>query len=48
MPLSVYNKGRNLKISIGVARGKKKFDKREVIKKRETERDINRELKRQH
>lgn len=47
VPLSVYNKGRNIKLSIGVARGKKKFDKRESIKKRDTERDIKRELKRQ-
>jgi SsrA-binding protein len=45
IPLSVYNKGRKIKISIGIARGKKKFDKREVIKKRETERDIGRTLK---
>lgn len=47
VPLSVYNKGRNLKLSIAIARGKKKFDKREAIKKRDTEREINRELKRQ-
>jgi len=46
VPLSVYNKGRNLKLSIAIARGKKKFDKREAIKKRETEREINRDLKR--
>jgi tmRNA-binding protein len=35
-----------LKLSIGIARGKKKTDKRETIKKREADRDINRELKR--
>ena len=47
VPLLVYNKSRNLKLSIAIARGKKKFDKREAIKKRDTEREINRELKRQ-
>ncbi len=42
VPISVYNKGRKIKVSIAIARGKKKFDKRETIKKRETERDIRR------
>jgi SsrA-binding protein len=48
VPLSVYNKGRNLKLSIAVARGKKKADKRESIKARESKREIERQLKRQH
>ena len=47
VPLSVYNKGRNLKLSLGVARGKKKFDKRAVLKKRDTMREIERTLKNQ-
>lgn len=47
VPLSVYNKGKVLKISIGVARGKKKVDKRETIKKREVDRTIRRTLKNQ-
>jgi SsrA-binding protein len=46
VPISVYNKGRFLKMDIAIARGKKKFDKREDIKKRDTERDIKRTLKR--
>ena len=46
VPISMYNKGRLVKLSIGIARGKKKFDKREAIKKRDTERDIKRDLKR--
>src|SRR3989338_738875 len=29
VPVSVYNKGRKIKVTIAVARGKKKFDKRE-------------------
>lgn len=45
VPLSVYNKGRKLKVEIAVVRGKKKFDKRETIKKRDTEREIGRTLK---
>ena len=45
VPLSVYNKKRYIKLGIGVARGKKKYDKREVIKKRDTGREIMRSLK---
>lgn len=45
IPLSLYNKGRNIKVEIAVARGKRKSDKREVIKKRESDREINRTLK---
>lgn len=45
VPLRVYNKKRRIKILIGLGRSKKKTDKRETIKKRETERDIERELK---
>lgn len=43
--LSVYNIGHKLKIELGVARGKKNKDKRESIKKRETDREIRRTLK---
>ena len=46
VPLALYNKGRKIKIEIAVVRGKKKFDKRESIKKRETDRIIRREYKR--
>lgn len=45
IPLSLYSKGRYIKVSIAVARGKKVFDKRETIKKRETDREISREYK---
>ena len=45
IPISVYNKGRKLKVSLAIARGKKKFDKRESIKKRDSERDMRREMK---
>ncbi len=35
VPLRVYTKGRLVKVEIGLAKGKKKADKREAIKKRE-------------
>ncbi len=45
VPLSMYNKNRKIKVSIGIVRGKKKHDKRESIKRRETDREIRRSLK---
>ncbi|HLP44212.1 MAG TPA: SsrA-binding protein SmpB [Candidatus Nanoarchaeia archaeon] len=45
VPISVYNIGRKIKVKIGLAKSKKKFDKRENIKKRETDRDIRRDFK---
>lgn len=39
VPISIYIKGDFAKVSIGVAKGKKLYDKREVIKKRDMERD---------
>ncbi len=45
VPLSVYNKGRKIKVSIASVKGKQKRDKRETIKKRETDRHIRRTLK---
>lgn len=44
VPLSVYTKGRYIKISVGLARGKKHYDKRASIKKRETDREIRRQI----
>lgn len=46
LPLKVYLKGGLVKLTIGIARSKKKYDKREIIKKREAEREIERHLKR--
>lgn len=43
--VKVYGSHGLIKLEIGVARGKKKYDKREIIKKRETERDIARRIK---
>jgi len=45
VPLKLYNKGGRIKVELGLARGKKQFEKREVIKKRETQREIRRTLK---
>ena len=45
VPISVYNKGRKIKVEIALVKGKKKHDKRETIKKRETAREIRREYK---
>jgi len=44
IPLSIFLKNNKLKVDIALARGKKKFDKRESTKKRDTERDIRREI----
>ena len=45
VPLRVYNKGRHLKLALGVARGKKKYDKRATLKERDTKREMDRTLK---
>lgn len=45
VPLRVYNKGVKLKLSIAIARGKKKEDKRQSIKQRDDERRMQRSLK---
>ncbi len=45
VPISVYNKGSKLKLRIAVARGRKKYDKRAVMKERDTKREIDRTLK---
>ncbi|MBU1896040.1 SsrA-binding protein SmpB [Patescibacteria group bacterium] len=45
VPLSIYTKGRHIKIEIGIAKGKKKYDKRKVLKKRELDREVRRSMK---
>ena len=47
IPLKLYNVGRKIKLEIALARGKKKHDKRESIKARDSKRDIERTLKSQ-
>jgi len=48
IPIKLYNHGRNIKLEIAVARGKKKHDKRESLKERDSKRDIERTLKSQY
>ncbi len=45
IPIRLYNKGRLIKLEVALARGKKKSDKRETIKKRDVDRDLGRKLK---
>ena len=45
IPLSVYNSGRLLKLSLAVVRGKKAHDKRTTIQEREEKRNMARTLK---
>lgn len=47
VPISVYNKGRKLKLELAVVRGKKQHDKRETLKKKDVKRKIERTLKTQ-
>lgn len=44
IPLSVYNNKRWLKVKIALVRGRKKFDKRERLKKQAAKRDVAREI----
>ena len=43
--LKIYDKNAKIKLEFGIGRGKKKFDKRETIKKREAKREMDKELK---
>lgn len=47
VPISLYTKGTKIKVKIAIGRGKKKYDKRQTIKKRESDRNIKRTLKTQ-
>ena len=45
IPLSVYFKGPRVKLSLGLARGKKLYDKRESAAKRDAKREMDRAMK---
>jgi SsrA-binding protein len=45
VPLKLYNKGKLIKLMLGLVRGKKKYEKREIIKKRDVERGLANRLK---
>ena len=42
VPLEILTRGRFIKLRLAVGTGKKKWDKRETLKKRDTDRDIER------
>lgn len=44
VPLKVYTKGAKIKVEFAAAKGRKKADKREIIKKREVEKEMRRAL----
>lgn len=44
IPVSCYTKGNKIKLEIALAKGKKKYEKRETIKRRDLEREIRGKL----
>lgn len=44
IPLEMYFKGGNVKLNVGLGRGKKQFEKRETIKKRDVQRELRRSV----
>ena len=45
VPLKIFDKNAKIKLEFAIAKGKKKYDKRETIKKRDTQREIDKALK---
>lgn len=45
VPVLWYNKGRQIKLEIALARGKKKWEKKEAVKRKDLERETEAELK---
>jgi SsrA-binding protein len=45
VPLSVYLKGNLIKVELGLAKGRREYRKKEVIKERDVKRDMAREVK---
>lgn len=45
VPISLYNKGRLVKVEIGLGKGKREFEKKEVRKKRDIDREVEKALK---
>ena len=46
VPLKIYFKRGRAKVLLGICRGKKQYDKRETLKKRSTQREIDRAMAR--
>lgn len=45
VPVSIYNKNRLIKVQLRLGKSKRKFEKKEVIKRRDINRDIEKEFK---
>jgi SsrA-binding protein len=45
VPISVYNKGNFIKLNFAIARGKKQFEKREDLKKRDIQKQLRQAMK---
>lgn len=45
VPLSVYSNSKHIKVEIALAKGKKEYDKRETLKRKEIDMNIKREIK---
>ncbi len=48
IPLKLYFKENRLKVLLGICRGKKNYDKRETIKERDINREVQKNLKRRY
>lgn len=48
IPLKLYLKHGNCKVLLGIARGKKKYDKRQALKEKAVKRDIDRAMKQKY
>ena len=46
VPIRLFTSGKFIKIEIAIAKGKKNYDKRETIKRRQQDREASREMKR--
>ena len=45
VPIKLYTKGRLVKVDLALAKPKRKFEKKEAIKKKDVERELEKELK---
>lgn len=45
IPTKMYNKGRRIKVEVALAKPKKQFEKKESIKRKDIEKELERELK---
>ena len=48
IPLKLYLKHGNCKVLLGIARGKKKYDKRQTLKEKAVKRDMDRAMKQKY